>query len=73
MGKGDFGTGAGFYINATKEPWNEHYNMYTYVNDELPTALFEEFKVLNSKRVAVSGHSMGGHGALILVCSVSLR
>ncbi|KAF8469201.1 esterase [Kalaharituber pfeilii] len=61
----DFGTGAGFYVNATKAPWNENYIMYSYINEELHTTLFEEFKVLDPKRVSISGHSMGGHGALI--------
>jgi len=61
----DFGTGAGFYIDATMEPWNTAYNMQTYVNKELPEQLFEEFKILDPRRVSISGHSMGGHGALI--------
>ncbi|KAF8430498.1 Alpha/Beta hydrolase protein [Terfezia claveryi] len=62
----DFGTGAGFYVDATKDPWKKEYNMQTYVSKELPQQLFEEFKLLDSKRVSISGHSMGGHGALIL-------
>jgi len=61
----DFGTGAGFYIDATREPWSAAYNMQTYVNKELPELLFEEFKVLDPQRVSIFGHSMGGHGALI--------
>jgi len=59
----DFGSGAGFYVNATREPWSGHYRMYDYVVDELP-ALVEGQLPFNGKR-AVSGHSMGGHGALI--------
>ena len=59
----DFGSGAGFYINATQAPWNQHYQMYSYVSDELP-ALVEEVFPFNGKR-SISGHSMGGHGALI--------
>lgn len=63
----DFGTGAGFYVNATKEPYNKGYNMYSYITDELPQALFSHFKQLDSSRMSVMGHSMGGHGALTLV------
>lgn len=63
----DFGSGAGFYINATQEPWNKHYNMYDYITEELPSLLFEEYKnVLDGERVSITGHSMGGHGALTL-------
>ncbi|GAD97632.1 esterase [Paecilomyces variotii No. 5] len=62
----DFGTGAGFYVDATREPYNKGYNMYTYVTDELPNTIFEEFPQLDSKRVSITGHSMGGHGALML-------
>jgi S-formylglutathione hydrolase len=63
----DFGSGAGFYIDATKEPWSKGYNMYTYIVDELPKALFENFKQLDSSKVGITGHSMGGHGALTIV------
>ena len=59
----DFGSGAGFYVNATQAPWSDHYNMYDYVSEELP-ALVEEHLPVTDKR-SVSGHSMGGHGALI--------
>lgn len=62
-GAWDFGLGAGFYINATQEPWSEHYQMYDYVVDELP-ALIEKNLPASDKR-SISGHSMGGHGALI--------
>ncbi|KAL5051157.1 hypothetical protein BDW71DRAFT_83605 [Aspergillus fruticulosus] len=62
----DFGTGAGFYVNATKEPYNKGYNMYTYVTEELPATVFEAFPQLDSSRVSITGHSMGGHGALTL-------
>ena len=68
----DFGTGAGFYINATKEPWSSGYNMYTYITEELPAALFASFNELDSERVSITGHSMGGHGALTLVCYLLL-
>lgn len=62
-GAWDFGLGAGFYINATQAPWVEHYRMYDYVVDELP-ALIEKHLPVSDKR-SISGHSMGGHGALI--------
>ncbi|PIQ23955.1 S-formylglutathione hydrolase [bacterium (Candidatus Blackallbacteria) CG17_big_fil_post_rev_8_21_14_2_50_48_46] len=60
----DFGTGAGFYLNATEEPWNRHYRMYDYVLKELPAVIEAEF--LTSGKAAIAGHSMGGHGALVL-------
>jgi len=60
----DFGLGAGFYLNATQEPWEEHYQMYSYIVDELPQLIEQHFPV--SKRKAISGHSMGGHGALTI-------
>lgn len=59
----DFGSGAGFYLNATEQPWARHYRMYDYVVDELPE-LVETGLPLTDQR-SVSGHSMGGHGALI--------
>lgn len=62
----DFGSGAGFYLNATKSPWSKGYNMYSYISSELPTTVFENFKQVDSERVSVFGHSMGGHGALTL-------
>ena len=57
-----FGLGAGFYLNATQAPWNEHYRMYDYIVNELPAIIERQFPVLKQK--AISGHSMGGHGAL---------
>jgi S-formylglutathione hydrolase len=60
----DLGQGAGFYVNATRPPWDRHYHMYDYVTRELP-ALVEQALPLQPGRRAVSGHSMGGHGALI--------
>lgn len=60
----DFGSGAGFYVNATQAPWAEHYQMYDYVTKELPDLAFANFP-LNGKE-SISGHSMGGHGALVL-------
>lgn len=59
----DFGSGAGFYVNATQAPWSKHYHMYDYVTQELP-AVAEAVLPLDGRR-SVSGHSMGGHGALI--------
>ena len=59
----DMGLGAGFYVNATQQPWAEHYQMYSYVVDELPALINAQFPV-DGQRAAVSGHSMGGHGAL---------
>ncbi|MEH6626916.1 MAG: S-formylglutathione hydrolase [Motiliproteus sp.] len=60
----DFGSGAGFYLDATRAPWCDHYRMYDYVVNELP-ALTETFLPLDGRRRAISGHSMGGHGALV--------
>ena len=64
----DFGSGAGFYVDATQEPWSKGYKMYTYITDDLPKALFSSFpQQLDSSKVSITGHSMGGHGALTLV------
>ncbi|MFT6927938.1 MAG: S-formylglutathione hydrolase [Psychromonas sp.] len=60
----DLGLGAGFYVNATQAPWNKHYQMYDYVVNELPEIIENHFPV-NQQRV-ISGHSMGGHGALMI-------
>ncbi|MDO4231642.1 MAG: S-formylglutathione hydrolase [Lautropia sp.] len=60
----DLGQGAGFYVNATQQPWAAHFRMYDYVVDELP-ALVEAHFPVNDRR-AISGHSMGGHGALTI-------
>lgn len=62
-GAWDFGHGAGFYVNATQAPWNEHYQMHDYVVHELP-ALIETHFPVNTRR-GICGHSMGGHGALV--------
>ena len=61
----DFGLGAGFYLNATRQPWSEHYRMYDYVVDELPSVL-GGVNGLDPSRCSISGHSMGGHGALTI-------
>lgn len=60
----DLGQGAGFYLNATVEPWASHFRMYDYLRDELPALISEHFTV--SDRASISGHSMGGHGALLM-------
>lgn len=60
----DLGKGAGFYVNATQEPWAKHYQMYDYVTRELPQIIQGNFSVNNKK--AIAGHSMGGHGALMI-------
>lgn len=72
----DLGQGAGFYLNATAEPWSNHYHMYDYVTQELPAIIEHNFPVSTVKSIA--GHSMGGHGALTIgfknptqYCSVS--
>lgn len=72
----DLGQGAGFYLNATVAPWSQHYRMYDYVAHELPALIEQHFPVTNKR--SISGHSMGGHGALTIAlknpgryCSVS--
>ena len=64
----DFGLGAGFYVDATEEPYARNYRMWSYVTDELPALVAAEFPV-NMERQGITGHSMGGHGAL----TVALR
>jgi len=61
----DFGSGAGFYVNATEQPWAKNYQMYDYVVDELPAFVRQHFRV-DSDRMSIFGHSMGGHGALVI-------
>ena len=62
-GQWDFGLGAGFYVDATEQPWAANYRMWSYVTDELPRLIAAEFPV-DTDRQAITGHSMGGHGAL---------
>lgn len=62
-GAWDFGLGAGFYVDATGEPWREHYRMWSYVTDELPRLIEAEYPI-DLDRQGITGHSMGGHGAL---------
>lgn len=64
----DFGLGAGFYVDATQEPFSRHYRMWSYVTDELPKLVAAHFPV-DAARQSILGHSMGGHGAL----TVALR
>ncbi len=61
----DFGLGAGFYVNATQEPFAAHYQMYSYVVEELPELIGKEFNA-DMSRQGICGHSMGGHGALTI-------
>lgn len=60
----DFGTGAGFYVDAIAEPWSQYYRMYSYVTEELPALIAANFPV-KADRQGIFGHSMGGHGALV--------
>ena len=59
----DLGQGAGFYVDATDAPWSPHFRMWDYVTEDLPRVLFNAFP-LEEERQAITGHSMGGHGAL---------
>ncbi len=61
----DFGSGAGFYVNATQEPWKQNYQMYDYITEELPELINTSNLPIDSTRSSIFGHSMGGHGALI--------
>ncbi len=61
----DFGQGAGFYVDATEAPYADHFNMWSYITDELPALVREVFPV-DSSRQSIMGHSMGGHGALTI-------
>ncbi|MBO6944127.1 S-formylglutathione hydrolase [Altererythrobacter sp.] len=61
----DFGKGAGFYVDATREPWSKHYRMRSYMERELPEVIAAHFPV-DMERQAITGHSMGGHGALTI-------
>lgn len=65
----DLGQGAGFYVDATEAPWAPHFNMRTYVEEELPALLAAQFPAVDPDRQGIFGHSMGGHGAL----TVALR
>ena len=62
----DFGSGASFYLDAQEPPWNKHYRMESYITEELRDVVFKNFTELDRTRLSISGHSMGGHGALTL-------
>lgn len=62
----DFGQGAGFYVDATEAPWNPHFRMRSYIEDELPALIAAEFPMADLTRQGITGHSMGGHGALTI-------
>ncbi|MEP2642521.1 S-formylglutathione hydrolase [Roseobacter sp.] len=68
----DLGQGAGFYVNATQTPWAPHFQMWDYITQELPHLLGQEF-ALDMTRQAITGHSMGGHGALTMAMSLPGR
>ncbi len=61
----DFGSGAGFYVDATESPWSDNYRMYSYITKELPELVFNEFNA-DANQQGITGHSMGGHGALTI-------
>jgi len=68
----DLGQGAGFFVNATQAPWAPHFRMWDYVAEDLPGLLFNKF-ALDPERQAITGHSMGGHGALTLAMGLPGR
>ena len=68
----DFGQGAGFYVDATEAPWDRHFNMWSYLADELPALVGERFPA-DMQRQSITGHSMGGHGALTLALGIPGR
>ena len=68
----DLGQGAGFYVNATQKPWAPHFRMWDYVAEELPALIGANFAI-DAERKAITGHSMGGHGALTLAMGLPGR
>ncbi|GGH54446.1 S-formylglutathione hydrolase [Frigidibacter albus] len=68
----DLGQGAGFYVNATQDPWAKHYKMWDYISEELPRIVTANFEV-DDERQSITGHSMGGHGALTLAMRLQGR
>ncbi len=68
----DLGQGAGFYVDATQEPWAPHFSMWSYMTEELPALLTGNFAI-DAERQAITGHSMGGHGALTIAMSLPGR
>ncbi|WP_312061957.1 S-formylglutathione hydrolase [Pantoea septica] len=67
----DLGQGAGFYLNATQAPWSAHFRMFDYLSQELPALIADNFNI--SERQSIMGHSMGGHGALMLALRLGNR
>ena len=68
----DLGKGAGFYVDATQRPWAPHFQMWSYLADDLPSVVLKNFAV-DENRQAITGHSMGGHGALTLAMGLKGR
>ncbi|NBV59992.1 MAG: S-formylglutathione hydrolase [Rhodobacteraceae bacterium] len=68
----DLGQGAGFYVNATQAPWAQHFKMWDYIAEDLPVLVFDRF-ALDPQRQSITGHSMGGHGALTLAMGLPGR
>ena len=68
----DLGQGAGFYVDATEAPWSPHFKMWSYLADELPTLIEDQFEV-DMERQSITGHSIGGHGALTLAMNLEGR
>ena len=68
----DLGQGAGFYVNATQSPWAQHFKMWDYIAEDLPALVFDRF-ALDPQRQSITGHSMGGHGALTLAMGLPGR
>ena len=68
----DLGQGAGFYVDATQSPWSPHFKMWSYLADELPALIEDQFEV-DMERQAITGHSMGGHGALTMAMNLEGR
>ena len=68
----DLGQGAGFYVNATQDPWAAHFQMWDYITDELPDLIGKNFAI-DMDRQSITGHSMGGHGALTIAMGLKGR
>lgn len=68
----DLGQGAGFYVDATESPWSPHFKMWSYIAEELPALIEDQFEV-DMERQSITGHSMGGHGALTLAMNLPDR
>ena len=68
----DLGQGAGFYVNATQDPWKPNFQMWDYITEELPTLIAENFNI-DMDRQSITGHSMGGHGALTMAMGLPGR